>query len=341
MNGHWLGVPHGEAGQQWWRDSLMLDVLFSPNHGLLAWQPVLYLSVLGAPLFLMRDRYLGALLTLVFAAQVYINGAVATWWGGSAFGGRRFDGCSMFFVLGLAALITSCRKRPGALVGGIFAVLLTINAFFMLDVFSGRLPLGDGISSSQILDATIRRVGNPFALPASAILAWRSGADLATYDRVGLRLYNSPQIDVGDPSDEGFLAGGWSGREQEHGTTYRWAEGRVASFIIGLRGPTFLQPHEAQRLADYVLRIGAAPFTFAGSPPQGLNLEVNGTPVDGYRMRPEFSEYSFDIPHRLLHRSLNVFTLHFDYARSPQSLRMSDDARTLSVRVDYIKFFPK
>ena len=28
-NGGWLVMPHGQIGQQWWQDSLMMDVLFS------------------------------------------------------------------------------------------------------------------------------------------------------------------------------------------------------------------------------------------------------------------------------------------------------------------------
>ena len=85
-NGGWLVVPHGQMGQQWWRDSLVVDVLFSPNHGLLAWHPLIYFAVLGIPLFLKKDVRFGGLLCGVFLAQVYIVGASATLFGGSAFG---------------------------------------------------------------------------------------------------------------------------------------------------------------------------------------------------------------------------------------------------------------
>ena len=57
---------------------MMVDVLYSSNHGLLTWHPVLYASVLAIPLFLKRDRRFAVLLTVAFAAQIYINGASAT-----------------------------------------------------------------------------------------------------------------------------------------------------------------------------------------------------------------------------------------------------------------------
>ncbi len=112
VNGGWLALPHGQAGQQWWSDSLMVDVLFSSNHGLFAWHPIIYLAILGIPLFMLRDFCLGGLLTLVFLIQIYVNGAVATWWGGHAFGGRRFASCTLLFALGLAAFIRFLQKRP-------------------------------------------------------------------------------------------------------------------------------------------------------------------------------------------------------------------------------------
>jgi hypothetical protein len=341
VNGGWLAVPHGQAGQQWWRDSLMSDVLFSPNHGLFSWHPIIYVSVLGAPLFLKRDRYFGSLLAALFVAQVYINGAVATWWGGSAFGGRRFDGCAMFFVLGLAALIHWCQQRPAVLWASSLGVLLVGNVFLMQDVFSGRLPMGEGIGIESMFDATARRLGNPFSFPANAIFAWRYGTSPAAYDRLGLKLFNNVVIDVGSAGDERFLASGWSDPERERDVTFRWAVTRQSSVGMALMGPRYLQPGDPQQLADYVLRIRAAPFVFTGSPPQIVSIDVNNARIAQQTLEPVFREYEFPVPHEILDRSLNIITFGYQYARSPQELGMINDPRQLSVRFDYIHLVQK
>ena len=164
VNGGWLALPHGQAGQQWWSESLMVDVLFSSNHGLLAWHPIIYLAVLGIPLFLLRDFRLGGLLTLVFLIQIYINGAVATWWGGHAFGGRRFASCALLFALGLAAFIRFLQERPLTGAVGTLSILVVINAFFIADIKAGRLPTGQGIKFNDIVGASYRQLGNPVFL---------------------------------------------------------------------------------------------------------------------------------------------------------------------------------
>ena len=75
---------------------------------------MIYAAVVAIPLFMKRDLRFGFLLTLAFVAQIYINGASATWWGGSAFGARRFASCALLFALGLGALITWLRAKSSS-----------------------------------------------------------------------------------------------------------------------------------------------------------------------------------------------------------------------------------
>jgi hypothetical protein len=336
VNGGWLAVPHGQAGQMWWDNSLMLDVLFSPNHGLLAWHPILYLSLLGVPLFLKRDRQLGMLLVGLFVAQVYVNGAVTSWTGGSAFGGRRFEACALLFVLGLAALIRWGQDRPRLLWVSMLGVPMLVNVFFMSDVRTARLPMGEALSANRILGATTSWIGNPFSFPGSAIFALRTGLDPGSYDRLGVRQFNNVLIDVGAVGDDDFLGTGWSGRERNEAMTFRWGVARRSTVGIALMGPRLLEPGESFRLADYVLRLRVAPFTFPGSPPQALRIEVNGQPLAELTLRPELSDYKFDVPHDLLRRSLNGITFHYGYARSPKEVASGDDERPLAVLFDYV-----
>ena len=147
-------------------------------------------------------------------------------------------------------------------------------------------------------------------------------------------------IDLGAEDDATFLMEGWAEPEDDRGVSFRWGVGDQSSFAVPLMGPRFVQPGQRQRLADFVLRARVSPFGFPGAPTQNLTLEVNGTALDHYELEPGFREYEFTVPHALLTRNLNTLTFRYRFARSPQELGTSDDARRLAVRFDYIRFVP-
>ena len=98
------GAPAGRYGEVEWLDAQltsqfgiqwfnphMIDVLFSPDHGLLTWTPLIYLSLLGLVVFMRRAPAVGWLLASGFIAQVYVNSVVLGWGGDphSVRGGSR------------------------------------------------------------------------------------------------------------------------------------------------------------------------------------------------------------------------------------------------------------
>ena len=334
VNGGWLAVPHGQAGQQWWGDSLLLDVLFSPNHGLLAWHPILYLSLIGVPFFMRRDWRLGSLLGLLFAAQVYVNGAVTTWWGGSAFGGRRFDGCVLLFILGLSALLRWGREHPAALWTGSLGVLIAGNLMFMRDMRTGNLTMDEAIGVEQIVRSAVNRVGNPFSFPANLIFQMRTGLDPGSYDRLGTRRYNNAHIDVGSAGDVEFLGEGWADRERNSQMSFRWAVTKRSTIGVALMGPRYIKPGQPYDLGDYTLRFRAAPFEYPGGPAQTIEVRVNGALITRVTMQPGVHEYAFDVPSRVLRRSLNAIAFDYGYARSPREAKVGDDDRQLAALFD-------
>jgi hypothetical protein len=337
VNGGWFAVPHGQAGQQWWGDSLVLDVLFSPNHGLLAWHPILYLSLLGAILFLRRDWRFGGLLLILFLAQVYINGAVTTWWGGAAFGGRRFDGAALLFVLGMTALLRWGREHATAAWAMSLGALILGNVFFMREMRSGRLTMDEAVGVERIVGAAVDRLGNPFSWPGSALFALRTGLDPASFDRLGARRYNNVRVDVGAAGDEEFLGRGWADRERNAEMSFRWALGDASTVGVALMGPRYIAPGEPYALADYVLRLRAAPFDYPGAPPQTLAVDVNGLAAGEMALAPGVREYTVAVPARLLRRSLNGIRFRYGRATSPRSVKAGDDPRPLAVLFDEIR----
>src|SRR5262249_31486256 len=63
-------------------------------------------------LLVRREPRVGIPAAAFLAGSWYVNASVADWWGGEAFGGRRFVACFPVFVLGLAVLFGRWRGRP-------------------------------------------------------------------------------------------------------------------------------------------------------------------------------------------------------------------------------------
>src|SRR6202035_2361366 len=96
-----------------------LAVLFSSEHGLLSWTPVIALACIGIVIFALREpRVGGAILAAIIAFYVFIA-CYPDWAGISSFGNRFFVSLTPLFVLGLGILLervaTLFRARRAAL----------------------------------------------------------------------------------------------------------------------------------------------------------------------------------------------------------------------------------
>lgn len=101
------------------------ETLFSWYHGLATWTPLLVLAIGG--LFFVRDKALARAGLVTFAAQWLLLSVLERWfWGGASFGQRRFDSCTIFFIIGLAALLERLPRWLG------IAVTAACTAWTML-----------------------------------------------------------------------------------------------------------------------------------------------------------------------------------------------------------------
>lgn len=119
--GTWL--PVRPAGQD--LDPLhghYLEVLFSSHNGLLVWSPLVVAAAAGTLLVRHRAWRLAAAYALL--VEVAVNGAAPDWWGGFAFGPRRFLDLTPFVAVGVAAV--AARIGPRVAVTGV-AVLAAWN----------------------------------------------------------------------------------------------------------------------------------------------------------------------------------------------------------------------
>jgi hypothetical protein len=113
-----------------WKSPALWNVLFSWDHGLLSWTPILVLALIGLGIFCHRDRALGLYLLMAFVAFYYIVSVQPTWDGMSSFGSRYFVSLTPLFVFGLASLFEWLgrvwRVRPAQILAACTTLLFVV-----------------------------------------------------------------------------------------------------------------------------------------------------------------------------------------------------------------------
>lgn len=124
-----------------WDGAHIFDILFSNFHGLIPWTPVVLLAILGLFLFWRSDKLAAAAFLVALGAEIYLLGSFSTWFGGAAFGGRRFINCTVLFVVGLAAFANTIQARiPRKVLAGAGALLVIWNLLFIVQFVTGMVP---------------------------------------------------------------------------------------------------------------------------------------------------------------------------------------------------------
>ncbi len=86
------------------------QVLFSSDHGLFSWTPILLLACVGLLFVVRRDRVLGAGVVLSALAFYSLIAVYLNWDGISSYGNRFFVSLTPVFILGLTALLAASEK---------------------------------------------------------------------------------------------------------------------------------------------------------------------------------------------------------------------------------------
>ncbi len=134
-----------------------LPVLFSSNHGLVAWTPILLLGVVGLFLFWHREPRIGAPLLAGFLAFYVLISCYPDWAGISSYGNRFFVSLTPFFILGLAvffdraAQLFPSRRAARAAAGIVVAVFTLWNAGLMFQWGSHLIAARGPVSFSEVV----------------------------------------------------------------------------------------------------------------------------------------------------------------------------------------------
>jgi hypothetical protein len=144
--------------REWaWRSPYFLSVLFSSEHGLVAWTPVAIVAVAGLFILWVRDPRMGIPILAAVAGFYLLIACYPDWAGISSYGNRFFISLTAPFVLGLSVLFDRAaswfRSPRSALVTAstLVACLVLWNMAFMFQWGTHLVPARGPIVWSQML----------------------------------------------------------------------------------------------------------------------------------------------------------------------------------------------
>jgi hypothetical protein len=143
---------------QWaWTSPYFLQVLFSANHGLLVWTPLLLFAVVGLFIFWRRNPELGSAFLAATLAFYLLIACYPDWAGISSYSNRFFVSLTPLFIFGLAVLLDrvasffQSAQTSTATLSAILACFILWNLAFMFQWGTHLVPARGPISWRQMV----------------------------------------------------------------------------------------------------------------------------------------------------------------------------------------------
>jgi hypothetical protein len=299
LYGSFVTIPQGEAfiaGAPAWA-----GVLFSPRHGLFSWSPLLYVGAIGLAWGWRRSplRLVAAL--ACFLALARVNAGVADWWGGAAFGGRRFDAVLPLFGIGLALAITAlaeqARRHPLGVGATLVAAFAAWNVLLAGQYQRGAWDYAGPVSFEEmgrgVASGVDRALGSPFSLPASLLDWWRRGVPPPEWESLYMQRRHARWAVRMGLDERLFLEDGWSAVGQDGELRFRRVEAGSAGLVVPLHGPRRYRFGLRAR-ADVAAR---------------LRVLVNDRHVGAFDVGPAWADYEVEVPEDALRPARNFIRL--------------------------------
>ena len=140
-----------------WRSPYFLSVLFSSDHGLLVWTPVVILAVAGLFVFWRREPRVGAPILAAVLAFYLLIACYPDWDGISSYGNRFFISLTAPFILGLSVLFDRAAawfhssRTALAVASSLVACLILWNMAFVFQWGTHLVPARGPIVWSEMI----------------------------------------------------------------------------------------------------------------------------------------------------------------------------------------------
>jgi hypothetical protein len=138
-----------------WNAPVFLQLLFSANHGLLSWTPILILSFVGLVLFACRLPRVGVPFVVAAMAFYVFFTLYPDWAGISSFGNRFFVSLTALFILGLSVTLEAfarlfvAQRRAVVASGAILGCFVLWNLGMIYQWGTHLIPARGPISFSE------------------------------------------------------------------------------------------------------------------------------------------------------------------------------------------------
>ncbi len=147
-----------------WRSPSFLALLFSANHGLFSWTPLLLIATAGLLLFWRRFPTIGIPVICVLMVFYYFMASYPDWAGISSYGNRFFVSLTVFFVLGLATVLDAIashfrsREVASVLLGSALSIFIIWNVGLIFQWGMHLIPARGPVSWSVVAQNQIHDV---------------------------------------------------------------------------------------------------------------------------------------------------------------------------------------
>lgn len=327
--GAWFAMPQGPHYMRWALPNLD-GVFFATANGLLFWNPILYLSLIGliALPFGRKTRVLGAGLLLAFVATAYVNSCVWDFWGGYGFSNRRFCEMTLPFTIGAAWTLERAWKwftrRPSRIaVTWVSVLTLCFGAWNWAEMWGvahltlvshheDQAPVFWKTTFGILVDGVYDAVGNPLNWPASIPFAMHYHVHPKTYDVMRGMAVFFERYDTMAPRPGDDVA--------------NFAETKRFPMLVDGFGP---EPRRVDRLdagimtADdarmlipiFIDDVGAVEFKWRATDahaPRKLFLSWNGHALGPWNVTDAWRVERVEIPRGVIRNGVNVLRWHVD-----------------------------
>jgi uncharacterized integral membrane protein len=164
-----------------WSSPALFRVLFSSDHGLLSWTPLLGFAILGLFLFASRQPKIGLPFLFALVAFYLFISVYPDWAGISSYGNRFFVSLTALFILGLAYLLErlsalfSHPRTAVAVCSGVLACFVLWNLGLIYQWGTHMIPVRGPISFAEAAHNQVFVVPSRLASNLNAYL-FRRGA---------------------------------------------------------------------------------------------------------------------------------------------------------------------
>ncbi len=168
---------------QWaWRSPWFLALLFSSNHGLFSWTPILLVASVGIFRFCRKVPRIGVSVFCVLIAFYYFMASYPDWPGISSYGNRFFVSLTVFFVLGLAvsleqlASLFPSRTAASASLAALLGIFVFWNLGLIFQWGAHLIPARGPVSWREVTHNQFHAVPKQIATQLESYLFRRKEA---------------------------------------------------------------------------------------------------------------------------------------------------------------------